>query len=145
MDLIPSDDEIYSLLLEIARRAENRDLRLELQRTATGITQASVGGGLGGVVGAVAGGIVGGREGAIVGAAVGATAGSMAATIQNDFKSLLELLEGMSEDEREKAAQVARNWAARRGIQLMLRLMTADVAQELLREIVQALGYIIKS
>lgn len=139
------DDDIYRLLLEIAKKTENRNLQVELQKTATGIKQASVGGGLGGVVGAVAGGVMGGRDGAIVGAAVGAAAGSMAATMGQDFKPLLELMEGLSEDDRTKIAEKAREWAIRRGLQLAFNLVNTKAAQELLVEVVQVLGYTFKS
>ena len=97
------------------------------------------------MVGAVAGGLMGGREGAILGAAVGATAGSMVATVGEDFKPLLELFVSLSEEDRQKVAQVTRNWAIRRSIQLTLTSISTKAAQELLREVVQALGYIFKS
>lgn len=134
-------DDICSLLLAIAQRTENRDLRVELQRTATGITQAAAGSGVGGTVGAVAGGIVGGGVGAIAGGALGAAVGAAVTTHGNNFKSVLELFEGLSDEDREKVAQVAMNWASRVSIQLTWELLNTEAAQELLWEVVQALGY----
>ena len=138
MDL--SNDKTYDLLLAITKKTENLDLKVELQKTATGIQQASVGGGLGVMVGAAAGGIMGGRDGAIVGATLGAAVGSMAATIGEDFKPLPELLESLSEEDRKKVAKAAMKWAKDRGIELTLALST-EASQELLREAVKALGY----
>ena len=63
-------DDIYGLLLRIAEAPENRDLKVELKKTADGTKRASIGGGVGGVAGAAAGALLFGPVGAVVGAAL---------------------------------------------------------------------------
>ena len=79
-------DDIYRLLLRIAEAPENRDLKVELKKTADGTKRASIGGGVGGVAGAAAGALLFGPVGAVVGAALGAAACTSAATYEGHLR-----------------------------------------------------------
>ena len=140
-------DDIYRLLLRIAEAPENRDLKVELKKTADGTKRASIGGGVGGVAGAAAGAILFGPVGAVVGAALGAAACTSAATHGADFKSLPELLRGASQGDRRRMAEAARAAAIPLSIELTLKLvvpyMTAE-ARMLLLEVLQSLGYAVQ-
>ena len=143
--VLTTPGEIYDLLLRIAEAPENRDLKAELRKTASGTKRASIGGGAGGLMGAAAGALIGGPIGAVVGAALGAAAGTSAATYGANFKSIPELLRGASRDDRQKLVAAALEVAPRHCIQLTMALVVPYVtpdARQLLLEVLKIVGYL---
>ena len=143
--VLTTPEEIYDLLLRIAEAPENRDLKAELRKTASGTKRASIGGGAGGLAGAAAGALIGGPIGAVVGAALGAAAGTSAATYGADFKSIPELLRGASRDDRRKLVAAALEVAPQLCIGLTMGLVVPYVtpdARQLLMEVLKIAGYV---
>ena len=143
--VLTTPGEIYDLLLRIAEAPENRDLKVEIRKTASGTNRASIGGGAGGLAGAAAGALIGGPIGAIIGAALGAAAGTSAASHGADFRSIPELLRGASRDDRQKLVMAALEVAPRHCIRLTMELVVPYVtsdARRLLLEVLKIVGYV---
>ena len=137
-------EDIYCLLMQIAEAAENKDLKVELRKTASGTRNASLGGGVGGLLGAAAGALLFGPVGAVAGAALGAAACTSAAVQGTDLKSIPEILSGASREDKGRLAEAAKRVSVEISIRLTMGLVVPRVTEEarlLLVQVMRTLGY----
>lgn len=140
-------ESIYLLLTQIADAPKNRDLKFELNRTATGTVKAATGAGTGGVMGATAGALLLGPLGAAIGGGLGAFVGAKVAVGNGDFKSVPEILRGASARDKQRLVEAAKTVALQLSIQLAASLVlpaAAGEARSLLVGVMEQLGYLPK-
>jgi hypothetical protein len=121
----------YNLLYRIAQ--SHPELKVTVQQSARGALWAGAG--------ALVGGLLGGRNGMLAGAASGAAWATMSS---ENFKSVLEILDEMSQRDRDKLARAVIRECSKLGINYMTAQATQlsrQLATQLLEHVMEEMDY----